>query len=185
MCFGRSTLGAVAKTRLESRIKKFTPHYMGRPCGAHGTLNGDATAARRWHGHWHGLFDADATWQASNRSYFHAPWPYRHQFHDNQDSVHAEDTQTCPQNQRLGECRNREASVSQKPGWFGPRVLSHVQWGCLRWQASSRVQSSNLPACLIQHWPRSHMVSVLFFILFFGVAPSFFWNPFTLSTDLG
>ena len=27
MCFGPSTLGAGAKTRLESRIKKFTPHY--------------------------------------------------------------------------------------------------------------------------------------------------------------
>ena len=26
MCFGPSTLGAGAKTRLESRIKKFTPH---------------------------------------------------------------------------------------------------------------------------------------------------------------
>ena len=28
MCFGPSTLGAGAKTRLESRIKKFTPHYV-------------------------------------------------------------------------------------------------------------------------------------------------------------
>ena len=26
MCFGLSTLGAGAKTRLESRIKEFTPH---------------------------------------------------------------------------------------------------------------------------------------------------------------
>ena len=26
MCFGPSTLGAGAKTRLESRIKQFTPH---------------------------------------------------------------------------------------------------------------------------------------------------------------
>ena len=29
MCFGPSTLGAGAKTRLESRIKKFTPHSPG------------------------------------------------------------------------------------------------------------------------------------------------------------
>ena len=28
MCFGPSTLGAGAKTRLESRIKKFTPHQI-------------------------------------------------------------------------------------------------------------------------------------------------------------
>ena len=28
MCFGPSTLDAGAKTRLESRIKKFTPHCM-------------------------------------------------------------------------------------------------------------------------------------------------------------
>ena len=31
MCFGPSTLGAWAKTRLESRIKKFTPHCVCRP----------------------------------------------------------------------------------------------------------------------------------------------------------
>ena len=31
MCFGPSTLGAGAKTRLESRIKKFTPHCVCRP----------------------------------------------------------------------------------------------------------------------------------------------------------
>ena len=31
MCFGPSTLGAGAKTRLESRIKKFTPHCGCRP----------------------------------------------------------------------------------------------------------------------------------------------------------
>ena len=31
MCFGLSTLGAGAKTRLESRIKKFTPHCICRP----------------------------------------------------------------------------------------------------------------------------------------------------------
>ena len=30
MCFGLSTLGAGAKTRLESRIKKFTPHCVCR-----------------------------------------------------------------------------------------------------------------------------------------------------------
>ena len=30
MCFGPSTLGAGAKTRLESRIKKFTPHCICR-----------------------------------------------------------------------------------------------------------------------------------------------------------
>ena len=30
MCFGPSTLGAGAKTRLESRIKKFTPHCVCR-----------------------------------------------------------------------------------------------------------------------------------------------------------
>ena len=30
MCFGLSTLGAGAKTRLESRIKEFTPHYPSR-----------------------------------------------------------------------------------------------------------------------------------------------------------
>ena len=30
MCFGPSTLGAGAKTRLESRIKKFTPHCVYR-----------------------------------------------------------------------------------------------------------------------------------------------------------
>ena len=33
MCFGPSTLGAGAKTRLESRIKKFTPHCIYRPSG--------------------------------------------------------------------------------------------------------------------------------------------------------
>ena len=33
MCFGPSTLGAGAKTRLESRIKKFTPHCVsGTDC---------------------------------------------------------------------------------------------------------------------------------------------------------
>ena len=32
MCFGPSTQGAGAKTRLESRIKKFTPHCICRPC---------------------------------------------------------------------------------------------------------------------------------------------------------
>ena len=31
MCFGSSTLGAEAKTRLESRIKKFAPHCACRP----------------------------------------------------------------------------------------------------------------------------------------------------------
>ena len=31
MCFGPSTLGAGAKTRLESRIKKLTPHCVCRP----------------------------------------------------------------------------------------------------------------------------------------------------------
>ena len=31
MCFGPSTLGAGAKTRLESRIKEFTPHCVFRP----------------------------------------------------------------------------------------------------------------------------------------------------------
>ena len=31
MCFGLSTLGAGAKTRLESRIKKSTPHCVCRP----------------------------------------------------------------------------------------------------------------------------------------------------------
>ena len=31
MCFGLSTLGAGAKTRLESRIKEFTPHCVCRP----------------------------------------------------------------------------------------------------------------------------------------------------------
>ena len=31
MCFSPSTLGAGAKTRLESRIKKFTPHCVYRP----------------------------------------------------------------------------------------------------------------------------------------------------------
>ena len=31
MRFGPSTLGAVAKTRLESKIKKFTPHCIHRP----------------------------------------------------------------------------------------------------------------------------------------------------------
>ena len=34
MCFGPSTLGAGAKTRLESRIKKFTPHCVCRPWGS-------------------------------------------------------------------------------------------------------------------------------------------------------
>ena len=31
MCFGPGTLGAGAKTRLESRIKEFTPHCVCRP----------------------------------------------------------------------------------------------------------------------------------------------------------
>ena len=31
MCFGLSTLGAGAKTRLESRLKEFTPHCVCRP----------------------------------------------------------------------------------------------------------------------------------------------------------
>ena len=31
MCFGLSTLGAGAKTRLESRIKELTPHCVCRP----------------------------------------------------------------------------------------------------------------------------------------------------------
>ena len=31
MCFGPSTLGAGAKTRLESKMKKFTPHCICRP----------------------------------------------------------------------------------------------------------------------------------------------------------
>ena len=35
MCFGPSTLGAGAKTRLESRIKKFTPHCVCRQVPAH------------------------------------------------------------------------------------------------------------------------------------------------------
>ena len=34
MCFGPSALDAGAKTRLESRIKKFTPHCVCRPCRA-------------------------------------------------------------------------------------------------------------------------------------------------------
>ena len=36
MCFGPSTLGAGAKTRLESRIKKFTPHCVCRAGRAKG-----------------------------------------------------------------------------------------------------------------------------------------------------
>ena len=35
MCFGPSTMGAGAKTRLESRIKKFTPHCVCRYRGTH------------------------------------------------------------------------------------------------------------------------------------------------------
>ena len=34
MCFGSSTLGAGAKTRLESRLKKCTPHCICRPDAA-------------------------------------------------------------------------------------------------------------------------------------------------------
>ena len=39
MCFGPSTLGAEAKTRLESRIKKFTPHCVFRYYLMKGTPN--------------------------------------------------------------------------------------------------------------------------------------------------
>ena len=49
MCFGPSTLGAGAKTRLESRIKKFTPHRVCRPAGfirEGNTLPGDPCLLR-------------------------------------------------------------------------------------------------------------------------------------------
>ena len=41
MCFGLSTLGAGAKTRLESRIKEFTPHCVCRPnsCATHNEMD--------------------------------------------------------------------------------------------------------------------------------------------------
>ena len=39
ICFGPSTLGAGAKTRLESRIKKFTPHLCLQASAPHLGLN--------------------------------------------------------------------------------------------------------------------------------------------------
>ena len=46
MCFGPSTLGAGAKTRLESRIKKFTPHC---------TLQADGKDSKAQHAAWSDL----------------------------------------------------------------------------------------------------------------------------------
>ena len=49
MCFGPSTLGAGAKTRLESRIKEFTPHCV---CTTHRAQTNDIVmiypAMRMW-----------------------------------------------------------------------------------------------------------------------------------------
>ena len=39
MCFDLSTLGAGAKTRLESRVKKFTPHYVCKPSGSSSSMS--------------------------------------------------------------------------------------------------------------------------------------------------
>ena len=44
MCFGPSTLGAGAKTRLESRIKKFAPHCIYRwPASKPSRISGTQT----------------------------------------------------------------------------------------------------------------------------------------------
>ena len=68
MCFGPSTQGAGAKTRLKSRIKKFTPHCVCRSLNPH--TDEQCILVVQLHGH--------KRWKLWKRPYVWLPTRVRH-----------------------------------------------------------------------------------------------------------